>query len=152
MVFDEKLYDPANEPNIAYPYIFSAFKGEEWRTDKEVRRLLATHFTNTPDGIPGNDDTGTMSAWAVFNMMGFYPDCPGKAEYTLTTPRFDSIEIRLAPEYCEGENKLVIKCSRTSGEGWKKIGSVKLSGKTLPSLRVSHKDLVKGGLLEFRCL
>ena len=151
-VFDEGLYDPANEPDIAYPYLFSYFKGEEWRTQKTVHELLEKYYTTRPNGLPGNDDTGTMSAWAIFSMMGFYPDCPGKAEYTLTTPRFDSIEIRLAPEYCEGENKLVIKCSRTSGEGWKKIGSVKLSGKTLPSLRVSHKDLVKGGLLEFRCL
>ena len=151
-VFDEGLYDPANEPDIAYPYLFSYFKGEEWRTQKTVHELLEKHYTTRPDGLPGNDDTGTMSAWAIFSMMGFYPDCPGKAEYTLTAPRFDSVEIRLAPEYCEGETKLVIKCSRTSGEGWKKIGSVKLSGKTLPSLRVSHKDLVKGGLLEFRCL
>ena len=151
-VFDEGLYDPANEPDIAYPYLFSYFKGEEWRTQKTVPEPLETYSTTHPNGLPGHDDTGNMTAWAIFSMMGFYPDCPGKAEYTLTTPRFDSIEIRLAPEYCEGENKLVIKCSRTSGEGWKKIGSVKLSGKTLPSLRVSHKDLVKGGLLEFRCL
>ncbi len=35
-VFDEGLYDPANEPDIAYPYLFSRFKGEEWRTSKLV--------------------------------------------------------------------------------------------------------------------
>ena len=40
-VFDEGLYDPANEPDIAYPYLFSYFKGEEWRTQKQVKRLLA---------------------------------------------------------------------------------------------------------------
>ena len=73
MVFDEGLYDPANEPDIAYPYLFSYFRGEEWRTQREVNRLLAKYFTTAPDGIPGNDDTGTMSAWAVFSMMGFYP-------------------------------------------------------------------------------
>ena len=28
-VFDEGNYDPANEPDIAYPYLFSRFKGEE---------------------------------------------------------------------------------------------------------------------------
>ena len=31
---------------------------------------------------PGNDDTGTMSTWAIFNMIGFYPDCPGDPYYT----------------------------------------------------------------------
>ena len=69
-VFDEGLYDPANEPDIAYPYLFSRFKGEEWRTWKLTSELLAEHFKDAPDGIPGNDDTGTMSAWAVFSMLG----------------------------------------------------------------------------------
>ena len=45
MVFDEGLYDPANEPDIAYAYLFSRFPGEEWRTQREVRRLLAKYFT-----------------------------------------------------------------------------------------------------------
>ena len=93
MVFDKGYYDPANEPDIAYPYLFSYFKGEEWRTQKTVRELLAKYFTPKPDGIPGNDDAGTMSAWAVFSMMGFYPDCPGVPEYTLTDPTFDRITI-----------------------------------------------------------
>ena len=60
MVFDEGLYDPANEPDIAYAYLFSRFRGEEWRTQRETRRLLERYFTTAPDGIPGNDDTGTF--------------------------------------------------------------------------------------------
>ena len=92
-VFDKGLYDPANEPDIAYPYLFSRFKGEEWRTAKTVSALLEKYYTTRPDGLPGNDDTGTMSAWAVFSMMGFYPDCPGEPAYTLTSPVFDIIEI-----------------------------------------------------------
>lgn len=125
-VFDEGLYDPANEPDIAYPYLFSYFKGEEWRTAKIVSELLDKHYTTRPDGIPGNDDTGTMSAWAVFSMMGFYPDCPGDPSYTLTVPRFDRIEITLDPAYCYGNDRLVI--SKTT----------KMKG------RISHKDLVSG--------
>lgn len=127
-VFDEGLYDPANEPDIAYPYLFSYFKGEEWRTAKIVSELLDKHYTTRPDGIPGNDDTGTMSAWAVFSMMGFYPDCPGDPSYTLTVPRFDRIEITLDPAYCYGNDRLVI--SKTT----------KMKG------RISHKDLVSGRL------
>ena len=125
-VFDEGLYDPANEPDIAYPYLFSYFKGEEWRTSKIVSELLDKHYTTRPDGIPGNDDTGTMSAWAVFSMMGFYPDCPGHPSYTLTTPRFDRVEIRLDPEYCEGNDLLVITKNK------------KMKG------RITHKNLING--------
>ena len=111
-VFDDGLYDPANEPDIAYPYLFSYFKGEEWRTAKIVSELLDRHYTVSAAGLPGNDDTGTMSAWAVFSMMGFYPDCPGDPSYTLTTPRFDRVEITLNPSYCDGRDRLVITKGR----------------------------------------
>ncbi|MEZ4825941.1 MAG: glycoside hydrolase family 92 protein [Bacteroidia bacterium] len=43
---------------------------------KAVRNSIDTYFTTQPGGIPGNDDTGTLSAWLLFSMMGFYPDCP----------------------------------------------------------------------------
>jgi predicted alpha-1,2-mannosidase len=93
MIFEEGYYDPTNEPDIAYPYLFSRVKGEEWRTQQLVKQLLEENYTTAPDGLPGNDDTGTMSTWAVFSMMGLYPDCPGEPYYTITTPLFDTIEI-----------------------------------------------------------
>ena len=127
-VFDEGLYDPANEPDIAYPYLFSYFKGEEWRTQKTVSELLDKYYTTRPDGIPGNDDTGTMSAWAVFSMMGFYPDCPGDPSYTLTMPRFDRVEITLDPAYCNGKDRLIITKDK------------KMKG------RISHQDLINNKL------
>ena len=130
-VFDEGLYDPANEPDIAYPYLFSYFKGEEWRTRKIVSELLDRYYTTRPDGLPGNDDTGTMSAWAVFSMMGFYPDCPGNPSYTLTSPRFETVEIQLDPSICGGKDRLaIIKGHKRGLEG-----------------RISHTDLVSSGTL-----
>lgn len=145
-VFDEGLYDPANEPDIAYPYLFSYIKGEEWRTQMEVQRLLSKYFTTKPNGIPGNDDTGTLSAWAVFSMMGFYPDCPGDAAYTLSSPVFDRVEIKLDPRWYK-RNKLVIETSKPSGEA-KFIKSMTLNGKSLKNYRISHHDLVNGGILK----
>lgn len=146
MVFDKGYYDPANEPDIAYPYLFSYFKGEEWRTQKTVRELLAKYFTPKPDGIPGNDDAGTMSAWAVFSMMGLYPDCPGVPEYTLTDPTFDRITIRLNPEFY-GKDQLVIeKKGNGSAEGY--IQKIELGGKKT-GYRIHHNDLVKAGTLTF---
>ena len=95
-VFDEGLYDPANEPDIVYPYLFSRFKGYEKYTWETVEKILAQNYKNAPDGIPGNDDTGTMSAWAVFSMLGFYPDCPGDPSFTLTRPTFPKAVITLS--------------------------------------------------------
>ncbi len=147
MVFDEGLYDPANEPDIAYPYLFSYFKGEEWRTQTEVRRLLDKYYKAAPDGIPGNEDCGTMSAWAIFSMMGFYPDCPGSPYYTLTTPVFDKITLHLDKRfYPEGD--LVIEVNRPESGAYL-IKNMSLGGKTLKNYRISHHDLVRGGRLVY---
>ncbi|MDO5570393.1 MAG: GH92 family glycosyl hydrolase [Bacteroidales bacterium] len=148
MVFDNNLFDMSNEPDIAYPHLFSYFKGEEWRTQKEVVRLLDKHFKNAPNGIPGNDDTGTMSAWAIFNMMGFYPDCPGKAEYTLTTPAFDRVTIKLDGKYYPNEELVIEKSGNSNdGENWK-ISTIKLDGKKYDSYRISHQKLFENKKLE----
>ncbi|MDE5688250.1 MAG: GH92 family glycosyl hydrolase [Paramuribaculum sp.] len=144
MVFDTGLYDPANEPDIAYPYLFSRFNGEEWRTQKEVNRLLGKHFTTKPDGIPGNDDTGTMSTWAIFSMMGFYPDAPGEPYYTLTSPVFDEVEIDLP------DNKVLTIEADRKGADDIYIQSMTLGGKPLKKYRVSHEELLNGGKLGFK--
>ena len=98
-VFDEGLYDPANEPDIAYPFLFTYFKGEEWRTQKIVRQLIEKHFSDKPNGIPGNDDCGTMSTWLIFAMIGLYPDCPGSPTYAVTDPVFDEVTLHLDKRY-----------------------------------------------------
>lgn len=151
MVFDTGLYDPANEPDIAYPYLFSYVDGEGWRTDREVKRLLDTFFSTEPDGIPGNDDAGTMSAWAVFSMMGLYPDIPGVPEYTLTTPVFDKVTIRLDPEFYDTDN-LVIE--NLSGQEFdlqsQNKDNVKIFlGDKEVGRRIDHSELIKSSTLKF---
>ena len=156
-VFDDNLFDPANEPDIAYPYLFSRFKGEEYRTQKTVREVLRKNFTTLPDGIPGNDDTGTMSSWALFSMMGFYPDCPGEPYYTLTSPFFEKVTITLDPGLCFGNDTLVItkhgglREEEGLGEGYDRITSMLLGGKKLRSYRISHEELTRSGTLSFNC-
>lgn len=152
MVFDTELYDPANEPDIAYPYLFAYIDNEGWRTDKEVSRLLEKYFTTQPDGIPGNDDTGTMSAWAIFSMMGFYPDVPGVPEYTLTTPTFDKVTLHLNPEFYGTETLVIEKLPDNKGvvKAKKDGDNVKIMlGNTPVGRRISHEDLVKAGSLKF---
>ena len=136
-VFDEGLYDPANEPDIVYPYLFSRFKGEEKRTWEQVSAILSKHYRNAPDGIPGNDDTGTMSAWAVFSMLGFYPDCPAEPYYTLTRPTFSKASVQLP-----SGRTLVI--SRTVNPS-----RVLLDGRRA-GFRVSHEDFVTAGSVEWK--
>ena len=146
-VFDEDHYDPTNEPNISYPFLFSYIKGEEWRTQKMVRELIDRHFKNSPDGLPGNDDTGTMSTWAVFSMMGFYPDNATDASYTLTSPVFDKITISLNPDYYD-KKELMIETKRSSNDALY-IKSATVDGKKWEGYRISHKDLVNAEKITF---
>ena len=145
-VFDEGHYDPSNEPDIAYPYLFTYFSGEEWRTQHLVSELLAKHFRATPDGIPGNDDTGTMSAWAVFSMIGLYPDVPGVPEYALTAPTFDRITIRLDPTWY-GSDRLIIEGAPRDAKSY--VKEIRFNGKPLKRHRISHEILRQGGVLSY---
>ncbi len=142
MVFDKGYYDPANEPDIAYAHLFSYFKGEEWRTQYHVRRLLDKYYTTQPDGIPGNDDAGTLSAWAVFNMIGLYPDCPGSPYYTITSPVFDRVTIKLDEDYWP-RGKLIIEASRKDPQDIY-IKNITLGGKSYDNCRIFHKELMEG--------
>ena len=134
-IFREGLYDPANEPDINYAYHFSQFKGQEHKTQKWTRWALDKYFTNTPGGIPGNDDTGTMSAWAVLTMLGIYPEAPASGMYTLTAPVFTRARIQLNPEIW-GSDELIIE-----SDGDDRLTKVK-------KFRISHDELVKAGTLK----
>ena len=148
MVFDKGLYDPSNEPDIAYPYLFSFFKGDEWRTQKTVSELLKKYYTTRPDGIPGNEDTGTMSAWAIFSMIGLYPDIPGDPSYTLTTPVFDKVTLHLDPKFYPNGD-ITIETDRTS-PSQQYIKSITIGGKKLNGFRIAHRQLMEGKTLKMQ--
>lgn len=143
-VFTSNQFDMANEPDIAYPYLFNYVKGEEWRTQEMVNKLREEYFQNKPDGLPGNDDTGTMSAWLIYSMMGIYPVSPGEPIYTISTPVFDKITIELDSNYYKGETLIIEKSGANVGV----IDNIQLNGKKHKSYFIKHSDLIKGSKLK----
>ena len=143
-IFDSKQFDMANEPDIANPYLFNYVKGEEYKAQENVKRLVREYFQNKPKGLPGNDDTGTMSAWLVYSMMGIYPIVPGEPIYTITTPMFDKITIELDSKYYKNKNIVIEKEVNNGG----KIKAIQLDGKPLNSYFISHDNLVNGKTLK----
>ena len=139
-IFDTKQFDMANEPGIAYPYLFNYAKGSEWRSQKMVEKLVKQHFTNAPNGIPGNDDTGTMSAWLVYSMMGFYPIVPGEPKYTITKPLFDKITIQLDKNYYKNSELVIEKSGNAKGY----IKKIRVNGKRHKGYFINHDELVNG--------
>ncbi len=144
-IFDEGHFDMANEPDIHYPWLFNYVKGEEWRTQKELNRLMSSYFRNEAGGLPGNDDTGTMSTWIVYAMMGIYPVLPGDMNYAVSSPVFDEVKIKLDANFYPGSEIIIKKTGRGD-----KIKSVGLNGKTQKHFFINHNDLVKGGILEIK--
>ncbi len=151
-VFDKDNYDPANEPDIAYPYLFTYFPKEAWRTQRLTRELLSKLYHNTTGGIPGNDDTGAMSAWAIYTMLGFYPDCPGSTSYALTTPTFDRVTIHLDKKYYSQPTLVIEKKAAPQGGSEKGayFRSFELGNKLYKNVyRLDHKAMTEGGKLTF---
>ncbi|WP_051839979.1 GH92 family glycosyl hydrolase [Streptomyces sp. NRRL F-5126] len=84
---DGTRYDPTNEPDINAPYLYD-YLGAPYKTQETVRAEMDQLWTNTPGGIPGNDDAGTMSSWYVFSALGMYPQVPSRADMVLSAPLF----------------------------------------------------------------
>ncbi len=143
-VFDTNKFDMANEPDIAYPYLFNYVKGEEWRSQEMVTKLVKEYFQNKPKGLPGNDDTGTMSAWLVYSMMGIYPLSPGEPKYAITIPMFDKITIQLDSKYYK-KREIVIEKEENNGGA---IDKIQLNGQAHKSYFISHEALVNGDNLQ----
>lgn len=142
-VFDNKQFDMANEPDIAYPYLYNYASGFEWKTQERVTQLINEYFTNKPAGLPGNDDTGTMSAWLIYSMMGIYPVSPADPFYTITTPRFDKVTIHLDPKYYKNDTLVIEK----NGTG--RLESYTIDGKTTNSFFISHEALTNAKKIQF---
>ena len=145
--FTDSLFDMGNEPDIGYPYLFNYSKGDEWQTQRQVHDCINKYFNTTPAGLPGNDDTGTMSAWLLYSMMGFYPVCPGSPEYTLSSPTFDKVIIHLDVKHY-GNKTVTIKADhKTAGDIY--IHGIKRGSKPYKSYFISHDQLVSGQIITF---
>jgi predicted alpha-1,2-mannosidase len=87
-------YWASNEPVLFSSWIFSAV-GDHERTARWTRWTTLTHYGDGPDGLPGNDDGGTMSAFYLFASLGLYP-IAGTDRYVLGSPLFPRATLAVA--------------------------------------------------------
>ncbi len=134
-------FSMGNEPSFAIPYIYNRM-GAPWKTQKRIRMLLESFFTDTLQGIPGDEDGGGMSAFVVFSMMGFYPVTPGIPTYDIGSPVFDKVTIHL------NNGKDFVIAARNNSHDNKYVQSIVLNGKPLHQVWFQHADIAQGGTLE----
>lgn len=133
-------YWGANEPDMNAAYVFAQL-GRPDLTQRWVAWARAFLYTAGADGLPGNDDGGTMSAWFVFSALGFYP-IPATDRYIVGTPLFPHAEVAV-----EG-GTFTVDAPDVSDENVY-VQSVTLDGKPLDKAEIRHADLKAGGSLKF---
>jgi predicted alpha-1,2-mannosidase len=135
-------YAHGNEPSHHMAYLYN-FVNKPAKTQKKVRQILTELYTNTPDGISGNEDCGQMSAWYIFSSLGFYPVTPGSNQYIIGSPLFEKATINL-----ENGKNFTVQANNISPEN-KYIESVQLNGKGYEYSYLNHQDIINGGSLVF---
>ncbi len=133
-----------NEPNFSVPWLYN-YLGQPWKTQELVDRIRGTLFSPTPDGEPGNDDLGAMSAWFVWASLGLYPSVPGTSMLTVNTPLFDSVEIALPADK-------FIRISAPGASGHHRlqyITGLHVDGKSTDKTYLPESVLAGGGELAF---
>jgi predicted alpha-1,2-mannosidase len=130
-----------NEPSFHIPYVYN-YTGSPWKTQKRIRMLLDTWFTDNLFGIPGDEDGGGMTAFVVFSMMGFFPVTPGVPVYNIGSPVFENVSMKLP----NGKTFTIVAKNNSATN--KYIQSATLNGKVLNQAWFTHTDLMNGGKLE----
>jgi len=140
-----QYYNPYDETDLEAPFEFN-FSGMPWEAERVVRRVLRENYTTSPNGIPGNDDCGEMSSWAVMSMMGIYTVDPASLAYELVSPVFSKIVIRLRAPY---KGKTFTIEASADPETKPYIQSVKLNGQAHPQNWIGFQNIRVGGKLQF---
>jgi len=163
-----------NEPSVQVPWEYY-FAQAPSRTQEVVRYIQNFLFNNTPEGLPGNDDAGSMSSWFIFSTIGIYPMIPGVGGFVIASPLFDSVTLNIAGEHkiqinadelkinvnelpinvtgssivdAYGQNPTDVQLS-TYGQRPAYVHSLKINGQNTTSLWIPWIIIQKGATLNF---
>ncbi|MFN2974187.1 GH92 family glycosyl hydrolase [Terriglobus aquaticus] len=130
-----------NEPSIGTPWLYN-YARQPWKTQQLVRQVLNTIWLPEPKGLPGNDDLGEMSSWAVFAYLGVYPAIPGRAELVVGSPSFPRAVVH------RPAGDVVIEAPAASAADFY-VQGLKVNGKAASKTWLPENFALQGGTLRF---
>ncbi|MBU0474636.1 MAG: GH92 family glycosyl hydrolase [Bacteroidetes bacterium] len=139
--FDNGYYNVGNEPSFLTSMLYH-WIGRPDLSSQRTRAIIDKNYNSSRSGIPGNDDSGAMSSWFAFHMMGLYPNA-GQPYYLLTAPYFKETKIKL-----EQGKEFKIVAEKLSDKNVY-IKSAKLNNKPFNQAWIDHSDIINGGELVF---
>ena len=137
--YNDAWFASGNEPSFHIPWIYN-WVGAPYKSQAIVNKVLNEQYSSEIDGLPGNDDLGTMGAWYVFACIGLYPQIPGVGGLTVNTPIFSTVKVHLP------KGDIIIK---GGSEKNIYIQSMKLNGKPYESTWLDWKDLSNGATIDY---
>lgn len=139
--FDKGFYNVNNEPSFLSPMLYH-WIGKPHRSSDRVRQIVDANFDDSALGLPGNDDSGAMSSWLAFNMLGLYPNA-AHDYYLINAPMIESCTLHLT-----NGNDFTIRAVGLSGEN-RYIAKATLDGVDYPYSTITHDLITRGGTLQF---
>jgi putative alpha-1,2-mannosidase len=129
-------YCHGNQPDHNFPYLYY-WVGKQEKSQVMLDSIMSRFYGMGKDGnaLCGMDDAGEMSAWYVFNAIGFYPFSPADKDYIVTVPLFDKVDIKC------GETMNFSIQKKNSG---RKISNITYGDKKVNGWFISHDELKKG--------
>jgi len=131
-----------NEPGESGPWVYD-FAQAPHRTQDVVRRILLQLFTAAPNGLPGNDDAGALSSWAVFGSIGLFPGIPGVGGFLVGSPLFPRTVLHL-----DGDRALQIEAPDASAPR-RYVTALRLNSRAHDAPWIDWADLAGGATLQF---
>jgi predicted alpha-1,2-mannosidase len=125
------MYAHGNEPSHHIAYLYN-YAGAPWKTAERVREIIRRMYKTGPEGLPGNEDCGQMSAWYLLSALGFYPVDPVSGNYVIGSPVFSRATIDL------GNGRLLSIEAHNVSPGNLYIQSATLNGRPLTKSWISH--------------
>lgn len=138
-LFNRGFYNVGNEPSFLSPDLYHWIGRPDLSSDR-IRQIIYKYYNGTHGGIPGNDDSGAMSSWLAFHMMGLYPNA-GQSYYLINTPFFKQTVIHQE----SGKDFTIIAKNLSDKNIY--IKSAILNGKDFKRAWIEHHDIVVGGNL-----
>ncbi|MBI3765284.1 MAG: glycoside hydrolase family 92 protein, partial [Ignavibacteriales bacterium] len=135
-------YWHGNEPSHHIIFLY-CYADQPWKTQKLAHQIMKTQYGNKPNSLSGNDDCGQMSAWYIFNAMGFYPVCPGSNYYVIGSPA-----LKKAVMHLSNGKTFTMMAENLSDENIY-VQSARLNAKRWDKPYLPHDALKNGGTLVF---
>ncbi|CAG8461093.1 2129_t:CDS:10 [Racocetra persica] len=140
--YQSGYYNIGNEPDFFHICLYH-FIGKQYKSVEVIRDILKTKFGSGQDGIPGNDDSGAMGSWFVFNAIGLYP-LAGTDIYLINSPHFEKVTINLSPKI---KFTIIAYDLRNEDHINPYVQSVKINGKYWRKTWFRHSDIANGAVM-----